>query len=523
MPESFTFADSQLDEALTLLMGILVPDEAPFETVAPVSEQNLSEAFTLLMNKNANMMHFYSEMHAGLSDILKYNLSGWTIEWDYIIGKKLPDLSSNEVLWEGNNVKRCDLYNLFFDPTVLPATLPECGEFFAEISLLSTFALQKLEREKKLFDFNPTSNSEILNYYHTGPIYPTSNTSSAENVGTAAYYRYHLLGNVSNPNETSQYEVINFTGWIIPSKFGLSSSKEMEIWKITIVSDRILFHKKLNYVHGKLPIVMCFLPATKNGMQEKSYAEKLIPLQIMASHLLNTYSDSIRKALYGITLYDTNLIHKNLGSEINTDRLVNAILGVELTGANKDKRLDQVFYQHNNAPETDKLLPQLSSILQIMQNILPTDMLRQVTDLQRATRYQAAATVQASNRRGHKLAMLIDDQVLSRMRDQLVWNIKQFQKNLTLTQKDGSVIEFIPEQVSDLDISFNIGHGIKGLDRLIVTDVLLEISSRILQSQEAMAQIDVVALLDYITSVAGDTTDLTQFRKPPTTPIPTPA
>ena len=150
-----------------------------------------------------------------------------------------------------------------------------------------------------------------------------------------------------------------------------------------------------------------------------------------------------------------------------------------------------------------------------MQNILPTDMLRQVTDLQRATRYQAAATVQASNRRGHKLAMLIDDQVLSRMRDQLVWNIKQFQKNITLIQDDGTPIEFIPEQVADMDIGFNIGHGIKGLDRLIATDVLLEIVTRVMQSQEAMMQFDIAKLLNYVTSVAGDTTDLTQFKKSP--------
>jgi len=520
--ESYPFAEPQLDEALTLILNILTPDTTPFEAIGPADQQPILKAFSSLMNKNALKMNFFAEIHAGMQNILRHNFGAWFILWDTIKEMDVPGNVSREFLWEGNRVRAADIYNLFMDPFVTPDKLAEDGEFVAEVTLVSDFNLLRREKNGTLFDVfkdkGLLKSSSKTDYYAFPPTYKTGATNQSLGPGDNGYYENALFGYSSNISPSAKLsgtmnEVIEFYGWLIPFQFGLSLSKELELWNITLVNGLIKQHQKLSYYHHMLPCVACRPILTKAGAQEKSHAQRLIPLQILLSHILNTFTSSTRKSLYGITLYDKGVINRDLTNDVDKDELVNALIGVELTGVNKDKKLSDVFLQINDAPDTDKLLPQIAAIMELMQKILPTDILRQVADLDRATQYQAAATVQASNRRGAKLALLIDSQAFSKMRTQLVANIKAFQKKIELTGPKNEKMEIVPEAMREVDIDFNIGHGLKGIDRLLVTNAMIEILNRVLQSQQAIQEIDIVKMLDYVSSLAGDNTDIEQFRR----------
>lgn len=529
--EAYPFAEAQLDEAATLLLNILIPDTTPFEAIGPADQQTILKAFSTLMNKNAQKMGLFAEVHAGISNLLRHNFGAWFVLWETIKEMQVPGVvNSKEFQWEGNKVRSADIYNLFMDPFVTPDKLAEEGEFVAEVTLVSDFTLRKREKNLTLFDAmngmnkNSTKQANILNYYAFPPQYKTGKSNQTAGPGNLGYYENTIFGHNSRAigNLQSMNEVVEYYGWLVPSEYGMSDSKELELWNITLVNGLVKQHQKLNYFHHMLPCVAARPILTKAGSQEKSHAQRLIPMQILISHILNTFTSSTRKSLYGITLYDKAIINRDLRNDVDRDELVNALIGVELTGVNKDKKLTDVFMQLNNAPDTDKLLPQISAVMELMQKILPTDSLRQVADLDRATQYQAAATVQASNRRGAKLALLIDAQAFSKIRTQLVANIKAFQKKVEITGPNQEKVEVIPESFREIDIDFHIGHGLKGLDRLIVVNSMMEIVSRVLQSQEAIQEIDIVKLLDYVSTLAGDNTDLEQFRRilPPNGVIP---
>ncbi len=62
-------------------------------------------------------------------------------------------------------------------------------------------------------------------------------------------------------------------------------------------------------------------------------------------------------------------------------------------------------------------------------------------------------------------------------------------------------------------VEYDIATGLKGLDRLMQIQILRDAMNMIIQSQQGIAEIDIVKLLNYFMSLAGDRTDLTQFRR----------
>jgi hypothetical protein len=147
-----------------------------------------------------------------------------------------------------------------------------------------------------------------------------------------------------------------------------------------------------------------------------------------------------------------------------------------------------------------------------MQRILPTDILKQVAGLDRATQYQSAATVQGANRRNLKIARIIDTQALSHIRQIQLFNILQYQEKVEILSPEGDLVEINPAEFRETKIEFAISEGLRGLDRLSMSIAIQEVLNTIIQSQQASQQIDVVALINYWTSFIGDKTDFSQFR-----------
>ena len=148
-----------------------------------------------------------------------------------------------------------------------------------------------------------------------------------------------------------------------------------------------------------------------------------------------------------------------------------------------------------------------------MQKMLPTDITSQVASLERATQYQAAATVQGGHKREHKIAKTMYDQCYTRLRTMMMYNTFQFQETVEIFDNEtGEVVEINPADFRDAKIEFAISDGLKGIDRLHVSESLKEVINMMLQSQVAVQQVDVVDIIDYYMNLVGDKTDFKQFK-----------
>jgi hypothetical protein len=80
------------------------------------------------------------------------------------------------------------------------------------------------------------------------------------------------------------------------------------------------------------------------------------------------------------------------------------------------------------------------------------------------------------------------------------------------------VVKISPAALVEAKLELDVGTGIKGIDKLMQLQIWERILNAIIQSQAALQEFDIVKFLTFFASMAGDKTDLAQFRRttPPT-------
>ncbi len=509
-------AATHIEEAVTFLMSVFAPDSGMFEATARQDKQSVANAFAAVLNRQSSRGRFYREYVKAFANMLKYNLGGWFTYWEKVQGNQLtntidgqPNLS-RKIIWQGNRIKSIDMYNVIWDIAVHPVDLPYLGEFVAFVEMVREFRVKKMAEDGELFEVHRFTGENMAtdntNRYYKSKPQIRNELGLAGGGGETDWV--NVLTQGGSREVTSGHELVTYYGWLNPREFGLSNDDELQIWRIVVVNQQFIAQTEyMNNAHGMLPVAFASPREDDLGFGQKSYGEMLIPLQRYASFKLNVDQQSQRKSLHGITVFDANTVALDNIDESEVAGRIRA------NPTSQDVDLRKKIMQLRDAPDTTGTMRDIASIVDLMQKLLPTDMLRQVADLQRATTYQAAAVVQSANRRNYNIARLINDHAMHTMKFQLMYNLFQYQEPMEMLADDGTVIEVTPSEFRDAGIEYAVGEGLKGIDRLLIADVMKEILTSVLQSQQAAAEIDVVKLLDYYSSLLGDKTDISSFRR----------
>lgn len=511
---------AQLDEAVTYLATLLAPEEAIYQAQAAANKQDVAKGFTALMNQHAEDFSHYRAYTIWLLDCLKYNFGAFGVNWRQVNGILLTNSATGGItrtrglLRQGNELCNFDPYNLLLDPTVHCVDIAEQGQYFGYVDAVNKFRLERMKADGEIFNCDEfiNSGSSAFLYYEMHPIVrDTAGTSTGSHMSGGGTNWVNVFNQVSGGTgeATAGYELIQMPCWVIPAKFGLSKSTDYEIWNFTLGGrSTILAAEPLDNAHALLPICIGQPFEDHFEMQGKSVAERLIPHQQFASHVLNVHQRANRKRLYGLTIFDKNVFPQ---LESIDDELAGGKISANLTlSAGADIR--KHIHQFTDGPDTSGSLDQLQTMNQLMQQIMPTNVQNQVAGLERATQYQAAALVQGANRRNLKIAKVLNSQALNRGRFMMLMNCMEYQDQITILTDGGQEITVNPKEFRSSGLQFSISDGLKGLDRLALVMNMKEMFNSILQSQVAAQQFDVPAMMNYISSLWGDQTDLQQFK-----------
>lgn len=505
---------SQIDEAVTYLMNVLAPDEGIYGAVTIPQKQTAAKGLVSLMNEHAEYYQHYRHIAKGCRDAMAYNFGGWEVQWQVTQGNKIatnqlggPDIQRDEVIMSGNAIPAIDPYNFIWDISCRPIELPDKGEFYACVDLVTPFRLKKGKQDKVYYNVDAGINAGSggatqKRYYVPRPIITYDGIrSSAGRTNWAAIFSGVEVAGVSD-----RHEIVSMKIWLIPNDFGLSKIKEMQIWELQMLDSQwIVYARQMDNAHEQLPITIAMPIEDGNELITKSAAEQLIPLQRFASHEMNVHQRDARKKLYGLIVYDEQQIPLMNKADL---------LGGKIPArpSSQDRDLRKAFARMDDPQTSEQTMTNVAQVVELMQKILPTDMLKQVTDLQRATEYQAAAAVQGGNRKNYKMAKLINTQALMPNKNMQVMNIYQFAEETEIEDANGEVVKVRPSEFRGLGLQWTIGAGLKGMDRLIVASTIKEMLIALVQNAEAAAQIDVVKVMDYLTDLLGDKTDFNGFR-----------
>jgi len=514
---------AQLRDTLAYCMELFAPDNSIFEGQGKPTQQAAVNALVNLINENSQRFAYYPELSKFIWDAFKYNLGMMRVEWENQYGVKFsegdtgtPEVSHG-VVWKGNKLTAVDLYNFLWDLSVPPIELYKRGEFCAEVDMVTQHRIARMAEFDELYDVHRfiDNNTAVKRYYRAHPIVRSEIPSSED---TATNW-VSILSGATDLNLSPGVELVYLYIWLRPKEFGLSAVGDDDrytLYRITIANaEYITRTDELVAAHSMLP----FVGASPNAdnlefFQQKSFSEILTPMQTFASYLLNIHRKASVKQTYGITVYDPRIL--DLGDVPNDDVVWRAPMKQT---SPKDKKPADALANFTDSPvQTDKLLRDVEVIKKIMQDILPSNRLQQVADLDRATEFQSQAVVQSGDRTSLLTARTINSQGLIPMRFMIIANIYQNQETVELTNADGSVSEINPSELRKLGIEFVIGTGLRGLDRLTLVNLIKDVINRLIQSPAASEQIDILGLVNYWATLAGDDFDLNQFRLQPAAP-----
>lgn len=520
-------AYSQLDDCVTYCLSLYAPEADIFVATSTADKQSVAEALTKTIGQHGQTLQYYRNFAKFLTNSLKYNLAAMSCRWEKCSGTIFTADGSNGqpsagiggpldkkdgTVWEGNVLKSCDMYNFLYDTAVHPVDLPLRGEYFAEIDLVTPFRIKRMRDQKLLFGVDryinspaPLANTVNATFYRSPPVVRDYYNNSG---GRTTNFKQILQAGGPALESQLGIELAWWTGWVNPKDYDLAPRDGLELWQLVIANGRYLTSAyQIDVSHGQLP-VSCATPIEDDvGNEQRTFAEMLLPLQHFASFLLNTHVDATRKAIYGITVFDKNAFP---GLDMSTIDLIGARVAMKSTSTGID--IDKVFRHYNDAPQTDQNVDMVGKIVDLMQKILPTNQAQQVADLERATEYQAAATVQSSSRRNLKIARLINDQAITPIKFQMLYNIYDNVTVIEYLDPKGNKVQVTPKMILDAQIEFDIGTGLKGMDRLMQTTIFKDLMGYLFQVKGMDQQVDLLGLLSYVTQIAGFKTDLSQFR-----------
>jgi len=499
---------TQLDEAVTYLIEVLSTDSGLYGAIAPEAKKKVADGFAALMNEHADRFKHLRALNLFLFNTMKYNWGGLSPSWKIVKGNQItnaitdtPDIKET-VVYQGNELHSLDPYNTYYDISVSPIDLASEGEFFAEAAVKTAFKARKMLANEEIFNAEDIikNGAYSISWYTDKPTIDTSTSN------TVSSNFLQLLGG-DNPERTSDQalEFVRFYIWLNTKEYDLAQEDKLQVCRVTMLNnERVVRLEVMNNAHALLPIGVSM--PWEDGFKEatKSYGQLLNPFQLFASAQMNVHQKSNRKSLYGVTFFNKNVL--DLGDDF--DPVASKIP----VNAAPDVDIRKAIFQVYDAPKTENTIRDIGTITEIMQKILPTDILKQVAGLERATQYQSAATVQGANRRNLKIARIIDIQALSHVRQIQLFNILQYQESVEIISPEGELIPINPAEFRETKIEFAISEGLRGLDRLSMSMAIQDVLNSIIQSQQASQQIDVVGIINYWTSFIGDKTDFSQFR-----------
>lgn len=517
-PVYLQLTKTQLDEAMTYLLSVFFPEEGPYAATAPADKQDVAKAFTALMNSHSSTFQHYRHFAKFGFDALRYNVGFMGVEWKEVFGTAVTNdtaqnlqLETNRLLHAGNALEYFDPYNTLVDPSVSPVDLAEKGEFFATVEVKSAFRLRRELRNSKIFNTNAEflgkNTPARITYYKTKPTIVFDNAGGKPEATDWVRILTASSGKDGKFDSIGMFEEVKIRVWLDPVEMKLAETGDYSIWELRILNGtHIIDAKQLKNAHGMLPIVSARLWDDNFDNQTTSFGELLMPYQRFASFQMNLHQYAARKALYGVTAYDERVFPSLKNADMACSKIP---FKSTLEQIDVNKALKQFF----DAPNTDNTLRDIETMDVLMQKMLPTDLLKQVANLERATMYQSAATVQSGNRRNLKIAQLLDAQAFDKCRRMEMYNILEKQETMEMIDsKTGESIEINPAAFRDTKIEFIIGAGLRGMDKLILIELMQTVLNSLLQNPQAAQAHDITAIIDYITTLVGDYTNFAQFK-----------
>lgn len=511
---------------------------SPIFGVAP-SPQYAAEGLQMesLMTDHATKGGWVRELQMSFRDGFKYNLAAVEIVWEKRTTASF-DTDVNfgngkvgkpkEVIWEGNVLRKMDLYNSFWDLRVAPTKVHLDGEFAGYKTLMSRIKLKSFLQElpdKIIANIKAALESDIgagtvtngvsgIQSYYVPDLNVSGGMLNSVNMGTDWMSWAGISGaDTSKIQYKNMYEVAILYARILPSDFGMfvPQANTPQIWKFIIVNSQVVVYaERQTNAHNMLPIL--FMQPNEDGLtyQTKSLAKNVEPLQDLSSSLMNSVIAARRRAISDRGLYDPSRVD---AKHINS---INPSAKIPVKASAYGKPLGEAYYPIPFRDDQSQLMmQQIGAIGQFANQISGQNPAKQGQFVKgNKTTHEFDTTMGNANGRDQATSMLLEAQFFTPAKEILKLNILQFQgQGDVYNPKQKTQVTIDPVALRKAAIEFKISDGLTPSDKLVNADTLSVALQQIGTSPQIGAGYNIAPLFTYLMNTQG--ADLSPFEKSP--------
>ena len=525
----------QVESAVAYQAGVFLADSPVFGFVADPLNQDAALQYQAIMEQNARQGGWISELIKFFRDGFKYNLCALEVTWERQITAAIEtDLSftggkqgkPKEVIWEGNRLKRRDLYNTFWDSRYYPTDVYKDGEFIGYTELMSRVHLKKFMAQlpdvmvsnvKAAFEsgLGASGQSSIVSSYYIPQINPDALINENPIGVTTNWVAW--AGLMDRPSGEIQYrdiyEVTTMYARIIPQDFDMRvpARSTPQVWKFIIVNHQIpIYAERQTNAHNFLPILLGQPNEDGLGYQTKSLATDAKPFQDVASALVNSAMAARRRAISDRTIYDPSRISE---AHINSD---NPSAKIPLRPAGYGKPASEAVYafpfRDDQSAVAFQELPQVLAMADRLGGQNPIRQGQFVKGNKNNPEFQAVMA--GASGQDQLRALVLEDQVLTPAREIIKINTLQFQAAGTIfspTKKQSVAID--PVALRKAAATFITTDGLATAEKQIHTDEFTVALQTIGSSPQIAAGYNISPMFSYLMKTRN--VDLKPFEKSP--------
>jgi len=523
----------QVENALSYMQNVFLTGYPIFGVVSDPASSDAALQLETVIAENAVTAGWKRQLTMFFRDGLKYNLHGIECEW---LNKKVwtmqDDLTSpnggkpKQTLWNGNWLKRMDLYNTFFDPRVHPSEIHSEGEFAGYIEIMSRTRMKKYMNDlygqidpvritaalESLPGNDMTSSSGAPFSYYTPLInpFPIQERRNGQGMDWLAWAQAVPMGKLG-VKYSNIYEVMKLYARIIPKDFGIKVPAENtpQVWKFVIINGKVvLYAERCSNIHNFIPIV--FGQPIEDGLdyQTKSFAQNVQDMQDIASAMMNGYLAGLRRLVGDRVLYDPLRVKEK---DINS---TNPAAKIPVRPSAYGKPVGEAVYPFPYRGEPTDAFVQGSATIVNYSNLINGQNPAQQGQFVKGnkTREEYNDVMGHSNGRNQSMALMTECQVFVPLQEIIKLNVLQYMGDTVLFNRDKK--QLVQVRAQDLRAAaahFKLTDGVAPADLQMGGDEFQTVVQVIGSSQQIAAGYNLAPMFSYIMKEKG--VDLQPFEK----------
>lgn len=525
----------QVENAVTYQQSVFLTGYPMFSAVSVPEFADEAAQMDTVIGEQQDKGNWVHECLMAIRDGLKYNLMAAEVSWDKEITYSLQtDLTYQdgkegkpaEVLWEGNKIRRMDLYNTFWDTRVAPRDVAKKGEFAGYNELMSRVAF-------KAFALTLPVRINMTEALNSGFIAPVSTVGSAGSMG----YYYPQLNPEAAVNETMQlgmnwarwagferaggedrykdmYQVTTLYARILPVDFGfkgLPGQNTPQVWKFIIVNSQVVIYcERLTNAHNLIPII--FSQPLDDGLayQTKSFAKNVQPFQDITTALSNSSIASRRRAISDRMLFDPSRVS---AAAINND---SPTAKIPVRPSAYQQELSKAVYPIPFRDDQFQInMAEIQSYRAMANEVSGLNPARQGQFVKgNKTLGEFDSVMGNANGRDQTLALTLEGNFFQPIKAIIRSNILQYQGGTQLYNRDAeAMITIDPVALRKANLVMKMSDGMEPSAKLINADTLASAVQLFTQNQAVGSEYNLGDMTSYLFASAG--LKLQTFKKPP--------